>query len=60
MPYTDNFPYLMTELVNCLEVLYEILEDLEDIRIALEEGHNPDFFLFPNLGFNPFKTIGKY
>jgi hypothetical protein len=60
MPYTDRMPYLMTELVDCLEILYEILEDLEDIRLALENGRNPDFFLFPNLGFDPFKTIGKY
>jgi hypothetical protein len=60
MPYTDSMPYLMTELMDCLEILYEILEDLEDIRIALEKGRDPDFFLFPNLGFDPFKTIGKY
>jgi hypothetical protein len=59
MPYTDSMPYLMTELVDCLEILYEILEDLEDIRIALERGRDPDFFLFPNLGFDAFKTIGK-
>lgn len=44
----------------CLELVYEILDDLEDIKIALEKGRNPDFFLFPNLGFDPFKTIGKY
>jgi hypothetical protein len=44
----------------CLELVYEILINLEDIRIALEKGRNPDFFLFPNLGFDPFKTIGKY
>jgi len=55
-------PYLMTELMDCFEILYEILEDLEDIRIALEKGlgRDPDFFLFPNLSFDPFKTIGKY
>jgi hypothetical protein len=57
MPYTDSMPYLMTELVDCLEILYEILKDLEDIRIALEKGQDPEFFLFPNLGFDPFKTI---
>ena len=45
---------------SCLELVYEILEDLEDIRIALEKGRDPSFFLFPNLGFDPFKTIGKY
>ena len=48
------------EFANCLEILYEILDDLEDIRIALEKGRDPEFFLFPNLGFDPFKTIGKY
>ena len=60
MPHDDNATYLLTELEDCLKILYEILIDLEDIRIALEKGLNPDFFLFPNLGFNPFKTIGKY
>ena len=59
MPYDDNATYLLTELEDCL-ILYEILLDLEDIRIALEKGRDPDFFLFPNLGFEPFKTIGKY
>jgi hypothetical protein len=44
----------------CLELVYEILDNLDDIRIALEEGRDPEFFLFPNLGFDPFKTIGKY
>ena len=60
MPYDDNATYLLTELEDCLETIYEVLIDLEDIRIALEKGRNPDFFLFPNLGFDPFKTIGKY
>jgi hypothetical protein len=53
-------PSIDWQLADCLEILYEILEDLEDIRLALEKGRNPDFFLFPNLGFDPFKTIGKY
>jgi hypothetical protein len=53
-------PPLTMELACCLEIIYEILEDLEDIRIALENGRDPNFFLFPNLGFDPFKTIGKY
>jgi hypothetical protein len=46
MLYTDIMPYLITELVDCLNILYEILENLEDIRIALEKGRDPDFFLF--------------
>jgi hypothetical protein len=56
-PYTTHLSW---ELADCLEILYEILGDLEDIRFALEKGRNPDFFLFPNLGFDPFRTIGKY
>ena len=60
MPYDNNATYLLTKFEDCLEIFYEILIDLEDIRIALEKGRNPDFFLFPNLGFDPFKTIGKY
>jgi hypothetical protein len=53
-------PSIDWEFANCLEIIYEILDDLEDIRLALEKGRDPDFFLFPNLGFDPFKTIGKY
>ena len=49
MPHDDNATYLLTELEDCLKILYEILIDLEDIRIALE-----------NPGFDPFKTISKY
>jgi hypothetical protein len=60
MPFPLSTPYLSWELAECLEILYEILDDLEDIRFALEKGRNPDFFLFPNLGFDPFQTIGKY
>ena len=60
MPHDNNATYLLTELEDCLEILYEILIDLEDIRIASEKERDPDFFLFPNFGFDPFKTIGKY
>ena len=60
MPYDDNTTYLLTELKDCLKILYEILIVLEDIWIALEKGRDPDFFLFPNFGFDPFRTIGKY
>jgi hypothetical protein len=58
MPYTSNTPLLLAELVDCLEVLYEILEDLEDIRIALERGQ--DLTLILNPPFDPLKTFGKY
>ena len=59
MPFDQKYN---VELIfyTCLERVYEILDDLEDIRIALEKGRNPDFFLPPNNGFDPFKTIGKY
>ena len=33
--------YLTDELINCLEILYEILDELETIRIALENGVSP-------------------
>jgi len=59
MPFDQQYNVELKFYV-CLELVYEILDDLEDIRIALEKGRNPDFFLFPNLGFDPFKTIGKY
>jgi hypothetical protein len=50
-------PTIDWELAACLEIVYEILDDLEDIRLSLEKGQDPSFFLFPNLGFDPFKTI---
>ena len=59
MPFDQTYN-VEPPFYSCLELVYEILEDLEDIRIALEKGRDPSFFLFPNLGFDPFKTIGKY
>jgi hypothetical protein len=53
-------PSIDLELADCLEILYEILDSLEELRIAFEKGRKPDFFLWPNLGFDPMKTIGKY
>ena len=53
-------PNIDSELADCLEIIYDILDSLEDVRLALEKGQNPDFFLWPNLGFDPMKTIGKY
>ena len=47
--------YLTDELINCLEILYEILDELEAIRIALENGVTPAHILNPP--FDPFKTI---
>ena len=46
------------EMDNYLEVIYEILIDLEDIRDALERGISITNILSPP--FDPFKTIGKY
>ena len=51
-------PYLVDELLDCLAILYEILEDLENIRIGLERGQGIAHILHPP--FDPFKTIGKY
>lgn len=41
--------FLTMELVACLELVYEILDDLEDIRIGLETGQDPASFLAPPL-----------
>jgi hypothetical protein len=46
------------EFAYCLDHLYDILDVLEDIRIALVEGKDPSHILSPP--FDPFKTIGKY
>ena len=43
---------------NYLEVVYEILIDLDDIKDALERGISITNILSPP--FDPFKTIGKY
>ena len=56
----DTMPLqpLIWELACCLDTLYEILDNLEDIRIGLEKGQDISTFLAP--AFDPFKTIGKY
>ena len=46
------------EMDNYLEVIYEILIDLDDIKDALERGISITNILSPP--FDPFKTIGKY
>ena len=46
------------EMDDYLEVIYEILIDLDDIKDALERGISITNILSPP--FNPFKTIGKY
>jgi hypothetical protein len=51
-------PTIAWEIACCLDIVYQILDDLEDIRLALEKGHDPHSILYPT--FNPFKTIGGY
>ena len=46
------------EMDDYLEVIYEILIDLDDIKDALERGISITNILSPP--FDPFKTIGKY
>ena len=46
------------EMDNYLEVLYEILRDLDEIKDALERGKSITNIFSPP--FDPFKTIGKY
>ena len=46
------------EMNDYLEVIYEILIDLDDIKDALERGISITNILSPP--FDPFKTIGKY
>jgi len=58
MPSCDSQFNVNWELIDCLEIVWEILNDLEDIRIALVEGKDLSHILFPP--FDPFRTIGKY
>ena len=46
------------EMDDYLEVIYEILIDLDDIKDPLERGISITNILSPP--FDPFKTIGKY
>ena len=46
------------ELCECLEIVYETLDYLEDVLLALEKGKSlKDAITQP---FDPFHTIGKY
>ena len=49
---------LEEETVNALEIVYEILIELWDIRLDLENRRSITEILYPP--FDPFKTIGKY
>ena len=46
------------QIIACLEIIYEILDDLEDIEIVLWKQEDISHIISPPL--NPFKTIGKY
>ena len=46
------------EICECLELMYKILDSLDDIKLALERGKEITDILYPQ--FDPFKTIGKY
>ena len=56
------FPYqqynMDKELLDCLEIIYNLINFLDNIRLVLETEKN----LIPIIHrpFNPFKTIGKY
>ena len=56
------FPYQQhnvdEELLDCLEIIYDLIDFLDNIRLALEteKGLTPII----HRPFNPFKTIGKY
>ena len=46
------------ELLDCLEIIYNLIDFLDDIRLVLEmEKDLIPIFHWP---FDPFKTIGKY
>jgi hypothetical protein len=51
--------YLTNELIAYLEIVYEILDYLEDIRITLEKEET-DFTPPLCYKFDPLQTIGKY
>jgi hypothetical protein len=63
-----TMPYLQQEFHLCFQILNDILDGLEDIRLELEfEGnlsillsssYNPSPTFEPT--FDPMKTIGKY
>ena len=56
------FPYqqykMDKELLDCLEIIYDLINFLDDIRLVLEM----EKYLIPIIHwpFDPFNTIGKY
>ena len=61
MPSFDIFDQKFNmnwENIECLEIVYKILDALEDIGFTLDEGKDLSYILFPP--FDPLKTFGKY
>ena len=56
------FPYqqynMDKELLDCLEIIYNLIDFLDDIRLALEM--EKDLIPIIHQPFDPFKTIEKY
>ena len=56
------FPYqqynMDKELLDCLEIIYDLIDFLDDIRLVLEM--EKDLIPIIHWPFHPFKTIGKY
>ena len=56
------FPYqqynMVKELLDCLEIIYDLINFLDNIRLALEM--KKDLIPIIHRPFDPFKTIGKY
>ena len=46
------------ELLDCLEIMYDLIFFLNDIKLALELVEDLVPIIHPP--FDPFKTIGKY
>ena len=61
-PSRHMFPYQQynvdKELLDCLEIIYNLINFLDNIRLALET--EKDLTPIIHWPFDPFKTIGKY
>jgi hypothetical protein len=69
MPSFDSQFNVNWEVLKGLKIVYEALDDLQDIRIGLERGLDTSTFLSPDFSplitflpppFDPLRTIGKY
>ena len=61
-PSRHMFPYqqynMVKELLDCLEIIDDLINFLDNIRLALEM--KKDLIPIIHRPFDPFKTIGKY